>query len=95
MRRYISFEKFWDAYGDAYGGKVDRTGAERAWKRLSAEKRREAYDGIGAFADGCRRSGKPMPQAPAYLNRRRWEDTVSCIGGRTDDAPVADKMEIW
>ena len=46
VKTKIEFKQFHDAYGKAYGEKIDRIAAERAWKRLNDHDRRAAIAGM-------------------------------------------------
>ena len=82
------FGTFWEAYGEAYGEKLDRLRAERAWNRLPARDRRAAYAGIATYRERCLRSGISMMYAQGYLNNRRWED-----GAAPTPAPAREEKE--
>lgn len=64
------FQEFWDAYGL----KLDRIGAERAWSKLSQKDRRAALEGVSLYKEICEQRGIRMMYAQGYLNHRRWED---------------------
>ena len=66
------FKKFWDAYGL----KRDRSGAEKAWNRLTVSDRKKAMAGIDAYRRCCQCAGIAMKYAQGYLNNRRWEDDM-------------------
>lgn len=73
MNKAPEFSEFHDAYGKAYGEKIDRLAAERAWHRLSARDKRAAIAGIQTYADDCRQRGIAMKYPSGYLNLHRWE----------------------
>lgn len=75
-RTEIKFQQFHDAYGEAYGAKIDRIAAERAWKRLSDKDKRAAIAGITAYRDYCQSKGIAMKYPSGYLNLHRWEIEV-------------------
>ena len=77
----MGFQLFHDAYGEAYGAKVDRIAAERAWKRLSDEDRRAAIAGIGRYRDYCLGKGIAMKYPSGYLSLHRWEIEAAGDGG--------------
>ena len=81
------FNTFWDAYGL----KRDRLAALRAWKRLSANDRRDAIRGIAAYRADCQQRGISMMYGQGYLNHRRWEDEISA----PSPAQNFDDMEEW
>ncbi len=94
------FRQFHDAYGKAYGEKIDRIAAERAWKRLSDHDRRAAIAGIGAYRDYCRSKGIAMKYPSGYLNLHRWEiEEVPEQKGNSSpppaDADALAEMEEW
>lgn len=74
MSKTLDFQQFWDAYSRAYGCKRDRYKAERAWARLSARDRRDAFMGIIPYRDRCLADGISMMYGQGYLTHRRWED---------------------
>lgn len=73
VKTKIEFKQFHDAYGKAYGEKIDRIAAERAWKRLNDHDRRAAIAGIAAYRDYCRSKGIAMKYPSGYLTLHRWE----------------------
>jgi hypothetical protein len=100
----ITFQQFWDAYGKAYGEKLDRLRAERAWNRLSARDKEDAYDSIDWYHDKCQQRGISMMYAQGYLNNRRWVDKKEseAAATKTEQSPTptaaADTlsdMETW
>lgn len=68
----LDFNTFWNAYAL----KLDRKGAERAWKRLSQKDKKAALAGIDIYRGECHRRGVRMMYAQGYLNHRRWEDEL-------------------
>lgn len=72
MRRTITFQEFWDAYGL----KRDRVAAERSWRWLSAKDQHAAFRGIADYRADCEHRGISMMYAQGYLNHRRWEDEI-------------------
>ena len=97
MRYVVSFKDFWDAYGL----KRDRISAERAWNRLSAKDKKNAFEGIGQYRDECRRSGVSMMYAQGYINHRRWEDEAIVdnqdreLSKNTADGDLFADMKMW
>lgn len=94
-----TFQDFWDAY--AY--KRDRMAAERAWNRLSARDKRDAFAGIAAYSNDCQRRGVSRMYGQGYLTHRRWEDDFTqevptptkADVTKTPDAASLDSMELW
>lgn len=82
MNKAPEFSEFHDAYGKAYGEKIDRLAAERAWRRLSARDKRAAIAGIQTYADDCRQRGIAMKYPSGYLNLHRWE--IEEVGSGTE-----------
>ena len=82
MNKAPDFSEFHDAYGRAYGRKLDRLAAERAWRRLSARDKRAAIAGIENYADDCRQRGIAMKYPSGYLNLHRWE--IEEVGSGTE-----------
>lgn len=66
----VTFKDFWDAYGL----KLDKQAAERAWNRLSAADRKAAMAGIEDYQEDCRQRGIARMYPQGYLTHRRWED---------------------
>lgn len=92
-RTRIEFQQFHDAYGRAYGRKVDRIAAERAWKRLSDKDRRAALNGIAAYREDCLRHGIAMKYPSGYLNLHRWEiETVDEPAAPEEKSPAGDAL---
>jgi len=99
-----SFGAFFDAYSEAYGGRVARQDAEGAWKHLTVRDRRAALRGIVPYSERCRKQGVAMRYAQGYLNGRRWEDDVPETGpspkpaspaGDSASVPERKKMGRW
>lgn len=82
MNKAPDFSEFHDAYGRAYGRKLDRLAAERAWRRLSARDKRAAIAGIQTYADDCRQRGIAMKYPSGYLTLHRWE--IEEVGSGTE-----------
>ena len=65
------FSHFWEIYPK----KIAKVPAQRAWDRLTLDKKRTAYADIKK----CRYNGTEkayIPNAATYLNQERWEDEV-------------------
>ena len=82
MNKAPEFSEFHNAYGKAYGEKIDRIAAERAWRRLSARDKRAAIAGIQTYAADCRQRGIAMKYPSGYLNLHRWE--IEEVGSGTE-----------
>ena len=67
----IDFNQLWSIYPK----KVAKVPAQRAWSRLSEDKRRIAIDDIakGRY-NGTEKAY--IPNAATYLNQERWEDEI-------------------
>ena len=101
-RSKVEFQQFHDAYGKAYGAKIDRIAAERAWKRLSDKDKRAAIAGITAYRDYCQDKGVAMAYPGKYLNLHRWEidavqqsPTPDANATGTGTKPALADMETW
>lgn len=96
----VTFSDFWDAYGL----KLDKRSAERAWKRLGEADRRAALAGIEAYQEDCRQRGIARMYPQGYLTHRRWEDERAPIPEPTplktpapekEPSLFPDDMETW
>ena len=93
-KRVPQFRTFWEAYGMKY----DRVGAERAWRRLSADDRIAACEGVIAYRERCRVGGVRAMYPQGYLTHRRWEDeqpSPALPSPVTLTASDFEDMETW
>ena len=88
MKKAITFEQFWDAYGL----KRDKIAAERAWNKLPAKDRQAAFSGISAYRQDCADHNRMMMYAQGYITHRRWEDdfTVDCLAKKEEQKAKDD-----
>ena len=65
------FDHFWEIYPK----KMAKIPAQRAWERLTLDKKRIAYADIkkGRYSDTEKAY---IPNAATYLNQERWEDEI-------------------
>jgi len=95
MNKKIPFDVFWKKYPlhTAMGP------AERAWNRLSAKDRRDAYAAIDRYVEHCRQTGIAFKYPDGWLNDRRWTDEYDDAGNEPADKACADdapsEMELW
>lgn len=78
VSRYNKEDKDFTVWFDAYGKKVGKAVAMKAWSKLSKEDRDAALDDIvirkRKMADPSWSNGQYQPNPATYLNQRRWED---------------------
>lgn len=91
-----TFEEFWKAYPEHKAVKE----ARRAWKRLRAADKVDAFRRIPEYIAECERTGVAFCYGPTYLNEERWTDEPSMPrggtgGGTPTPPPAPDEMEIW
>ncbi len=67
--RAVTFEMFWQAYGNKDCGRMK---AELSWNKLSKTDQIEAFDFIPALNSKLKLSQLAKPYATTYLNQRRW-----------------------
>ncbi|MDA2936817.1 hypothetical protein MYX75_00950 [Acidobacteria bacterium AH-259-A15] len=82
-RNLDGFQEFYTAYPI----KRDRTGAEKAWKKLSRLNREKAKLGLPGFLAGKKRSEEKIPYPATYLNGKRWEDETPTELSKPGTAP--------
>ena len=88
-RQKVKFQTFHDAYGMAYGAKIDRIAAERVWKRMTDKDKRAAIAGIMPYRDYCRSKGIDMKWPSGYLSLHRWEiEVVEESGTKKELSPT-------
>ena len=92
----LSFEIFWEAYGN----KKDRKHSLSAWNRLSKKDKKAALDGIQPYKDDCKRCDRTMKYPATYLNGRTWEDDFSASQDKAqqptvDEFPAGMDAEKW
>jgi len=68
---------FEDDFWPAYPVQKDRLRAERAWKRLTAKQRRQAFEALPAYIADCQRTGTYFQYAQGWLNGHRFMDYIT------------------
>lgn len=64
------FLEFWNTYNK----KVGRVPAIRAWKKLTADDKRKAIEGIKPYQESMHFDKHYIKHPATYLNQRTWED---------------------
>lgn len=71
----LSFDNFWNCYGEAYGEKVGKKKmTENAWTKLSAVDKVLALGNIKKYKFAQARRGHEMAYPSTYLNQRIFEN---------------------
>lgn len=80
--KLAAFCLFWDAYGK----KLDRAKAEKAWLKIPLEKMPEIIDSAAAYAKTIR-DPQYQPYPATWLNAERWNDERSALPKYDSAAP--------
>lgn len=75
----MTFDDFWSIYPR----RVAKKAARKAWEKLSADQRRQAYEALPNHARMfANRAMEHVPHAATWLNGERWEDEIHADRGQ-------------
>lgn len=81
--------EFWNAYNK----KVGQIPALRAWKKLTADDKRKAIEGIKPYQESMHFDKHYIKHPATYLNQRTWEDDFTDYNKQSFYEPREDDTE--
>lgn len=74
----LSFDTFWNAYGQAYGAKVgDKKKAEKLWKAMTEAERAKALTNIQPYKLFAKNKNYDMVYPERYLSKGYYDNTYT------------------